>query len=46
MRSLVAGVYRFRDVSFSKRWQTTYLPVFALWAASVVVVLPLVFGFS
>jgi hypothetical protein len=29
-----------------ERWQTTYLPVFALWAAAVVVVLPPVFGFS
>ncbi len=29
-----------------ERWQTTYLPVFALWAAAVVVVIPLVFGFS
>jgi len=29
-----------------ERWQTTYLPVFALWAASVVVVLPPLFGFS
>jgi hypothetical protein len=29
-----------------ERWQTTYLPVFALWAAAVVVVLPLAFGFS
>ena len=29
-----------------ERWRTTYLPVFALWAAAVVVVLPLVFGFS
>jgi hypothetical protein len=29
-----------------ERWQTTYLPVFALWTASVVVVLPLVFGFA
>ncbi len=27
-------------------WQTTYLPVFALWAAAVVVVLPLVFTFD
>ena len=26
-----------------ERWQTTYLPVFALWAAAVVVVLPLLF---
>ncbi len=29
-----------------ERWQTTYLPVFALWAAAVVVVLPLLFGFD
>ena len=29
-----------------ERWQTAYLPVFALWAATVVVVLPLVFGFD
>jgi hypothetical protein len=29
-----------------ERWQTGYLPVFALWAAAVVVVVPLVFGFS
>jgi hypothetical protein len=29
-----------------ERWQTTYLPVFALWAATVVVILPPVFGFS
>src|SRR6187551_1030600 len=29
-----------------ERWQTTYLPVFALWAAGVVVVLPPLFGFS
>ncbi|HEX6725475.1 MAG TPA: permease prefix domain 1-containing protein [Gaiella sp.] len=28
-----------------ERWQTAYLPVFALWAAVVVVVLPPVFGF-
>jgi hypothetical protein len=27
-----------------ERWQTSYLPVFALWAATVVVVLPLLFG--
>jgi hypothetical protein len=27
-----------------ERWQTSYLPVFALWAAAVVVVLPLVFS--
>jgi hypothetical protein len=29
-----------------ERWQTSYLPVFALWAAAVVVVLPPAFGFS
>lgn len=29
-----------------ERWQTTYLPVFAVWAAAVVVVLPPVFGFD
>jgi hypothetical protein len=29
-----------------ERWQTTYLPVFALWAAAVVAVLPPLFGFG
>jgi hypothetical protein len=29
-----------------ERWQTSYLPVFVLWAATVVIVLPLLFGFS
>jgi hypothetical protein len=29
-----------------ERWQTTYLPVFALWAATVVVVLPPLFAFG
>ena len=29
-----------------ERWQTTYLPVFALWAATVVVILPPLFGFE
>jgi hypothetical protein len=29
-----------------ERWQTSYLPVFALWAAAVVAILPLVFGFT
>ena len=28
-----------------ERWQTIYLPVFALWAATVVVVIPPLFGF-
>jgi hypothetical protein len=29
-----------------ERWQTTYLPVFALWATTVVVILPLLFTFD
>ena len=29
-----------------ERWQTTYLPVFALWAATVVLILPPLFGFE
>jgi hypothetical protein len=29
-----------------ERWQTSYLPVFAVWAATVVVVLPPLFAFS
>ena len=29
-----------------ERWQTAYLPVFALWAAAVVALLPPLFGFS
>jgi len=29
-----------------ERWQTAYLPVFALWAAAVVVVVPPLFGFD
>jgi hypothetical protein len=37
------GQARFHQL---ERWQTTYLPVFALWAATVVVVLPPLFGFS
>ena len=34
--------------SFSalERWQTSYLPVFSIWAAVVVIVFPLVFGFK
>ncbi len=28
-----------------ERWQTSYLPIFAIWAATVVVVLPPLFGF-
>jgi hypothetical protein len=29
-----------------ERWQTSYLPIFALWAATVVVVLPPLFSFT
>ncbi len=29
-----------------ERWQTSYLPVFAVWAAAVVVILPPAFGFA
>ncbi|HEX2152957.1 MAG TPA: permease prefix domain 1-containing protein [Acidimicrobiia bacterium] len=29
-----------------ERWQTTYLPVFALWAAAVVLILPPLFSFG
>ena len=29
-----------------ERWQTSYLPVFAVWAAAVVVILPPLFAFS
>jgi len=29
-----------------ERWQTTYLPVYAAWAAIVVVLFPLVFGYN
>jgi hypothetical protein len=29
-----------------ERWQTSYLPIFALWAAVVVTALPLLFGFA
>jgi hypothetical protein len=31
--------------SLLERWQTDYLPVYALWAAIVVIVFPLVFGY-
>jgi hypothetical protein len=29
-----------------ERWQITYLPVYALWAAIVVIVFPPVFGYK
>jgi hypothetical protein len=37
------GQARFHQL---ERWQTTYLPVFALWATAVVVILPPLFGFG
>jgi hypothetical protein len=39
----LSGRARFHQL---ERWQTSYLPVFALWAAAVVVVLPPLFGFD
>jgi hypothetical protein len=44
----LSGRFLTRRSTFHRleRWQTTYLPVFALWAATVVVVFPLLFGFS
>jgi len=46
--ALLSGRFLARRSAFHplERWQTTYLPVFALWAAAVVVVLPPLFGFS
>ena len=40
---VLAGRSTFHRV---ERWQTGYLPIFALWAAAVVVVLPPIFGFD
>lgn len=35
-----------RSFAAIERWQTRFLPVYAVWAAVVVVVFPLVFGFA
>ena len=37
-----------RQTTFHRleRWQISYLPIFALWAVTVVVVLPPLFGFD
>jgi hypothetical protein len=35
-----------RPFAVLERWQTRYLPVYGIWAAVVVVVFPVVFGFS
>jgi hypothetical protein len=34
------------SIAVLERWQTTYLPVYSVWAAIVVIVFPLVFGFK
>jgi hypothetical protein len=39
----LAGRAAFHDL---ERWQTSYLPVFAAWAAAVVAVLPPLFAFA
>lgn len=44
---LLAGFVRGgRPFAAVERWQTAYLPVYALWAAVVVLVFPPVFGFA
>ncbi|WP_150250035.1 permease prefix domain 1-containing protein [Nocardiopsis deserti] len=44
---LMAGFVRgTRPFAAIERWQTAYLPVYAVWAALVVVVFPPVFGFA
>ena len=44
---LYSGFWRGRrPFSALERWQTAYAPVYAVWAAGVVVVFPLAFGFS
>lgn len=35
-----------RTLGTLQRWQTDYLPVFAIWSAAMIVVLPVVFRFS
>jgi hypothetical protein len=42
----VRFVTRHSTLQRLERWQTAYLPVFALWAATVVVVLPPLFSFG
>lgn len=41
--AFLRGRRRFTDL---ERWQTRYIPVYAVWAAIVVVVFPLLFGFG
>lgn len=42
----VGFLRRARPFTQLERWQTTYLPVYGVWAAVVAVVFPPVFGFS
>jgi hypothetical protein len=42
----VGFLRRRRPFSAVERWQTSYLPVFAAWAAVVVVIFPPVFGYA
>lgn len=43
---LTIGFWRGRPFAVLERWQTAYLPVFALWAAVVAVAFPVVFGWA
>ena len=43
---LLGFVRHRRGFDATERWQTDYLPVFALWAAAVVVVVPMLFDFA
>jgi hypothetical protein len=45
-RLSVAFLRRRRPFSALERWQTTYLPVYAAWAAAVVVVFPPAFAYA
>ncbi len=42
----VSFLRRLRPFTALERWQTAYLPVYAIWAATVVVVFPPVFDFA
>jgi hypothetical protein len=46
VRLAVRFIRRRTTLDRLERWQTTYLPVFALWAATVVVVIAPLFGFE
>jgi hypothetical protein len=35
-----------RSIASLERWQTSYLPVYAVWAAIVVIVFPPAFGYA